>query len=53
MSVKLKVRSEWESAPYTVLLLPWNDFKVILGTVPEFFITNKLIISTRGAALIV
>ena len=26
----------------------WNDFKVILGNVPEFFITNKLVISTRG-----
>ena len=31
--------------------LPWNDFKVILGTVPEFFITNKLVISTRGCSI--
>ena len=31
--------------------LPWNEFKVILGTVPEFFITNKLVISTRGCSI--
>ena len=37
--------------PYTVLLLQWNDCKVILGTVPEFFITNKLVIFTRGCSI--
>ena len=32
-------------------LLQWNEFVVILGTVPEFFITNKLVISTRGYSI--
>lgn len=31
--------------------LQWNSFKVILGTVPEFFITNKLVITTRGCSI--
>ena len=31
--------------------LRWNDFKVILGNVPEFFITNKLVIITRGCSI--
>jgi hypothetical protein len=30
---------------------PWNEFKVLLGTVPKFFITNKLVISTRGCSI--
>ena len=31
--------------------LPWNSFRIILGTVPEFFITNRLLISTRGCSI--
>ena len=31
--------------------LPWNKFKVILGTVPEFFITNEIVITTRGCSI--
>ena len=31
--------------------LRWSDFKVILGTVPEFFITNKLVITTRRCSI--
>ena len=31
--------------------LRWNKFKVILGTVPEFFITNEIVITTRGCSI--
>ena len=30
---------------------PWNEFKVILGTFPKFFITNKLVITTRRCSI--
>ena len=31
--------------------LRWSNFGVILGTVPKFFITNELTISTRGCSV--